>query len=419
MAYAAGEPLAPYWLTDLRLETAVVIEDDGYGHTETARRALRIEDGRIAEIAESAPDGTEQVDAGGLLGLPSLRDMHTHVDKTFLGGQWRAPKRSADIRERILEERRILPELVSHLEPRAMACLRLLSASGTTQARLHCNVDDIVGASSVHRLAEVRERARPFIDTEIVAFPQHGLQGGAIVPAMRDALSGGADIVGAIDPASAEGDVNQTLETVFSLAADFDAPIDIHLHDPGTLGVYEIERIAAFTHEAGWNGRVTISHAYCLAAVDAETVRRVSDRLAAAQIDITTAPLLGAFLPVPMLLEAGVNVSVGSDSLMDHWEPWGRGDMLEKVDWIAQRFGWIDERALADALTLAIGGGRRYDAGGAALWPAIGDTADIMLVDASCSAEAVARRSPRPRVFRLGREVSHDFHPPTTTKEHK
>ena len=402
-----GARAESYWVDNIVIESAVVERGGDGGRSETARGAVRVEEGRLAAVVAdgAAPgDAGEVVDGGGLLLMPSLRDMHIHLDKTYYGGPWRAPTTWRGVSARIEEEARLLPELAAHLEDRARALIDLLVSHGTTRVRAHCNVDHIVGATSVARLADVlRQDGR--VAWEIVAFPQHGMRGGTVKPLMAEALRQGASVVGGLDPAGAEGDVEGVLDDLFDLAAEHDAEVDIHLHDGGDVGADEIGRIADRTGAAGWHGRVTISHAYALAELDADTARRLAVRLAEAGVAIATTVPLGETIPIPLLDEAGVEVVVGSDSIMDHWSPFGTGDMLEKAGILAERFGLVEQRRLADALRFAAGPPAALDAVGRRSWPAVGAEASFILADASCVAEAVARRAPRERVFHAGREV--------------
>lgn len=102
----------------------------------------------------------------------------------------------------------------------------------------------------------------------------------------------GCDVIGGPAPAGFDGNIEGHLNVVFDIAERHDARIDIHLHDPGTLGAFEIGRIADHTRALGMEGRVTISHAYCLGDLPLDQVRRVADILAG------RASLLSPMLPV-------------------------------------------------------------------------------------------------------------------------
>ena len=251
-----------YWLDNVLVEAAIVDTDEG-ATTQTRRAAVRVDGGEFAEIRVDVPapgDGSLVVDADGLLILPALRDTHVHLDKTFYGGPWRAPIPG---RHWLAEEVRLLPEMSGDIPVRSNAILDLLVSHGTARVVAHCNVDHVVGTRNVERVGEV-VRHRNDVTVEVVAYPQHGLQNGRIVPLLAQALDAGATVIGGLDPALVEGDIEKTLDTIFGLAVAHDVGIDLHLHDAGTLGLFELDRVIARTVEAGWQGRVHLEQRGCL-----------------------------------------------------------------------------------------------------------------------------------------------------------
>lgn len=397
-------PLPSYWLDDVTLETAIIDTDEG-AWTHTDRAAIRIENGIVAQVwvgAAAPRDGSDRVAGEGLLILPSLRDTHIHLDKTFYGGPWRAPIPG---RHWLAEEERLLPEMSANIPIRANAILDLLVSHGTTEVVAHCNVDHVVGTCNVERVLEV-VRNRRDVSTEVVAYPQHGLRGGVVTALLAAALRAGATVVGGLDPARVGGDIERALDTIFGLAVEHDVGVDLHLHDAGTLGLFELDRVITRTVEAGWQGRVRLSNACALGNADAGVVRALAERLAGNRIAVgTTMSVGGSVLPVPLLFDAGVDVSLGSDSITDILTPFGQGDILEQVWMLAQRFGWSDERRLAQSLLFGAGEPARWTGAGRRRWPAVGDRADFVLVRAGCTAQAVARRVRRERVFHRGQQT--------------
>ncbi len=393
-----------YWLDNVLVEAAIVDTDEG-ATTQTRRAAVRVDGGEFAEIRVDVPapgDGSLVVDADGLLILPALRDTHVHLDKTFYGGPWRAPIPG---RHWLAEEVRLLPEMSGDIPVRSNAILDLLVSHGTARVVAHCNVDHVVGTRNVERVGEV-VRHRNDVTVEVVAYPQHGLQNGRIVPLLAQALDAGATVIGGLDPALVEGDIEKTLDTIFGLAVAHDVGIDLHLHDAGTLGLFELDRVIARTVEAGWQGRVHLSNAGALGNADQRTASALAARLAESRIGVsTTMSVGGSVIPVPLLFDAGVDVSLGSDSITDILTPFGQGDILEQVWMLAQRFGWSDERRLAQSLVFGAGEPARWTDDGHRPWPAVGDGASFMLVRATCTAEAVARRGRREQVFHRGRRT--------------
>lgn len=103
---------------------------------------------------------------------------------------------------------------------------------------------------------------------QLVAFPQNGiLKSQSTTQLLDEAIGIGADLVVGLDPATFNRDVEKHLDVVFGVAQKRSVDVDIHLHDPGTLGVFEIEQIAARTQALGMQGHVAVSHAYSLGDV--------------------------------------------------------------------------------------------------------------------------------------------------------
>lgn len=133
---------------------------------------------------------------------------------------------------------------------------------------------------------------------------------------MRQALRQGATLVGGVDPARIDNDIEASLHTM-DLAVEADAGIDLHLHDPGPLGIFTIERLAAMVEDAGWQGRVTLSHAYCSGDVSNAEAVRIADKLAALDIElISSVPIGSSMPPVDLMQTHGVRVALGSDNIL-------------------------------------------------------------------------------------------------------
>ncbi|GAB6926531.1 amidohydrolase family protein [Paenibacillus sp. JCM 10914] len=404
-----NQSLFSYWLLNVRLETSYRFDDGIVTGTETGLFHVRIENGVFAEIraADDAPDTTLPTrDAQGDLLLPSLRDMHIHLDKTYYGGPWKAPVRMSNgIFSRIEEEQKLLPQLLPTAKQRAEGLMELLIRYGSTHIRAHCNVDPVIGLQNLEATLQVVEAYREKAYVELVAFPQHGLLRSQSVSLVREALRNGATIVGGLDPATVDENMEKSLNATMELAVEGNAGIDIHLHEPSHIGLNTVKRLADLTEEAGWQGRVALSHAFTFADVSSSEVEEVAARLAHLGISVVSSLSLSRTIPIPQLQRLGVNVSLGQDSITDHWSPFGNGDNLDKVGTLAERFNLWDERSLGQTLGYVTGGITPLDPDGQYAWPQVGDAANALLVKASCSAEAVARRSQRSVVLYKGTPV--------------
>lgn len=398
-----------YYLDNVLLETGFHYQEGEVVATRTALHCLEINNGKIVAVRANAvrPDASlTRVDAEGKLLLPAMRDMHIHLDKTFYGGPWRVQSRPAGttIKQMIALEHRLLPELAPHTQERAGKLIDLLQSKGSSVARSHCNIEPVSGLKNLENLMAVLERRRSGFTCEIVAFPQHGLLLSKSEPLMREAMQAGAHYVGGLDPTSVDGNMEKSLDTMFQIAVDYGKGVDIHLHETSPAGVaainYMIDRVEKTPQ---LKGKVTISHAFSLATLTPQQVEETAQRLAAQQISIaSTVPIGTLHMPLKQLQDNGVFVMTGTDSVIDHWSPYGLGDMLEKANLYAQLYVRPGELALSRALAIATGNRLPLNDKGERVWPVEQDEASFVLVDASCSAEAVARISPRTATFHQG-----------------
>lgn len=349
------------------------------------------------------------VDGRGQMVLPALVESHVHLDKTLWGTAWRPNSAGPTREDRIRNEQSVLPTLDVAMARRAGPLIEHCITRGSLYFRSHVDVQTAFGRKHVEAMLAVREKYRHVIDLQLVAFPQGGL---LVVPGtmqlMREALELGVDVVGGIDPAAIDRDPIRHLEAIFGLAQEFDRGVDIHLHDPGDLGRWEIERIADFTQASGLQGRVVISHAYALGAFGHSTLQPLVDRLAELGISIMTcAPAHVTVPPVTMLRSCGVNVCSGSDGIRDTWSPMGNGDMLERAWLLAQRFGWSKDAELEAAFDIvAYGGARALGIQGYGL--DVGNMANLVLLPAENLAAAVVERCPQRTVISRGSIVARD-----------
>ena len=375
------------------------------------RRAdVRIAGGRIAAIDDAQATssvGAEAIDLGGALLVPGMVDGHIHLDKTLLGLPFQPHRPGDTVAERIAREKELRRELRYTVEDRAKHLIDQIVAYGTTALRSHVDVDSEVGLSGLHALLRVRETARDLVDIQIVAFPQSGILADPGVKDLLDqAICDGADLVGGLDPAGIDDDVTGHLEAIFGIAERRGVGLDIHLHDPGPLGCFELRQIAARTLANGLEGRVAVSHAFALGAVDDTEFGRTAEALARADVAImTNGPGPVPMPPVKRLVAASVRVFAGSDNIRDAWSPYGDGDMLARAMLIGYRQGF-----LADAdvrLAFALGNSRGAQVlGRADHGLRVGAAADLVAIPAGSIPEAVASHPPRAMVMKRGRIVA-------------
>ncbi len=391
-------------MTDLIFENALL--PDG------TRAAIAVTGGRIEAIlaqGASRPMAGATVDFAGALVAPGFVEGHIHLDTSFWGDAWFPYKPCTDgfdVHERVAFQHENLAQ-AAPLAVRARNQLELCLAQGSTRMRSHVMIDLTVGLSHVETLLAVREDYAGLIDLQLCAFPQNGILHSPGVAEMMDAAMGmGCEVVGGLDPATFDRDVEGHLDVVFDIAERRGAPVDIHLHDHGTLGVFEIERICERTVALGMQGKVGVSHAYGLGDVDPTAQRRAAETIAAAGVAImTTAPGAHAFPPVAILREAGATVWSGCDNIRDSWSPYGDGDMLGRARMIGYRSGFNTDAQLEMAFDIVTEAGARV-LGLADYGLRPGAAADFVTLPAAHVPQAVAGAPGGREVWKNGRLIA-------------
>lgn len=371
---------------------------------------MLIRDGRIARIGPDLPtEGIAAEDGGDCIALPGLVEAHTHLDKSLWGMGWRPHQAGPRLIDKIETERRLKRNW--NIDPeRQSARLAALSLSqGSTAIRSHVDIDTDIGLSGFEGVAVTREKYRDAVDIEIVAFPQSGLMcRPGTLELMEEALANGADVVGGLDPCGIDRDPKGQLDAVFALAERHGKPVDIHLHEPDELGAFSIEMILDRTVAHGMQGKVTVSHAFCLGMADRARARGLVERLAEARIAIAT--IATPSRPVPSaaeLREAGVTLCAGSDGIRDTWGPYGNADMLERAMLLGLRNNFRTDTDVEHALwCCSYGGAKVMELPDYGLEE--GCAADLVLVEAETVAHAVAAHPPRRLVVKRGLVVARD-----------
>lgn len=372
--------------------------------------SIAVTEGRIDAIGPAHPEGAaETVDLGGKLVVPGFVEGHIHLDTSFYGDTWKPHKpclNGFDVHERVRFQTENLAE-AAPLRERARNQLELCISNGATAMRSHVMIDNAVGLSHFEALLDVRAEYQDLIDLQLVAFPQSGIiTNPGTAELLDEAITMGCDLIGGLDPATFDRSVDKHLDVVFGIAEKRGVDVDIHLHDFGTVGAFEIEVIAARTEALGMQGHVGVSHAYGLGDLDPAAQRKIADVIAKAGVSImTNAPGHHAFPPVAILREAGANVYSGSDNIADSWWPYGDGDMLTRAMLIGYRSGFFTDELLRLAFDVTThGGARALGLEHYGLKP--GCKADFVALAAPHVPFAVAS-VPKPRqVFKAGRLIA-------------
>lgn len=396
-----------YRLKNVRLETGFEYEGDQVVATKTELFCVEFADGKIRKVGPNLAD-SDAFDAAGWLMLPHFKDMHIHLDKTYYAENWKAIKpRTGGVKAMIALEQQILPEMLEKSTYKAGKLIELLQSHGTGFARSHVNIEPTSKLQSLKNLQLALENKKDVFGAELVAFPQHGVYYTDSVPYLKEAAQMDIDFIGGVDPYTIDGNIERVIDFTVQLALDHQKGIDIHLHEGGETGLQTVEYLIRKVNENPvLKNKTYVSHAFVLAKLDKAKQEEVAEELGAAGVGIvSTIPFGNTIMPVPLLLKHGVNVMTGNDSIVDHWNTFGTGSVLQKASLAAQLYGFNTEFGLSRILKLATAGVLPLDDKGKQQWPKAGDEASILLVDASCSAEAVSRVSPVKSLFYKGNKV--------------
>jgi len=392
---------------------------------------VAVRDGRIVEVGPALPGGAlETLEGGGMLLAPPFVDAHFHMDATLSYGLPRV-NASGTLLEGIALWGELKPLLTQDaLIERAMAYCDWAVARGLLAIRTHVDVCD-PRLLAVEALLEVRRRVAPYLDLQLVAFPQDGVlryDPSRDAPGCRDsafdllkkALDLGVDVVGGIPHFERTMEAGrESVRLLAEEAARRGLRIDMHCDETDDPMSRHVETLAAETRRLGLHGRVNGSHLTSMHSMDNYYVSKLIPLIAESGLSATANPLINITIQgrhdtypkrrgmtrVPELLAAGVPVAFGHDCVMDPWYGLGSGDMLEVAHMglhVAQMTGQQAMRQCFAAVTEVPA--RILGLQGYGLEP--GCHADFVLLQARDPIEAIRLRPPRLAVVRRGRVIA-------------
>ena len=379
---------------------------------------LAVQDGRFVEVAPGlAAPARETLDAAGLLVSPPFVDAHFHMDATLSYGLPRV-NQSGTLLEGIALWGELKPQLTHEaVVERALAYCDWAVAKGLLAIRSHVDTSD-PSMLAVDALLEVQRRVKPYLDLQLVAFPQDGvLRAPGGLANLERALDRGVDVVGGIphfERTMAEGAASVTL--LCEIAARRGKLVDMHCDESDDPLSRHVETLAFETHRLGLQGRVTGSHLTSMHSMDNYYVSKLLPLMAQAQLNVVSNPLINITLQgrhdtypkrrgmtrVPEMLAQGMTVAFGQDCVMDPWYSLGSGDMLEVASMglhVAQMTSQAAIRQCFDAVTR--NPAKIMQLEGYGLEP--GCNADFVLLQARDPIEAIRLRATRLQVVRRGK----------------
>ncbi|MCH4549827.1 amidohydrolase family protein [Rhizobium changzhiense] len=382
---------------------------------------IGIQGGKVIAVERNlAAQAGEEIDATGRLVSPPFVDPHFHMDATLSLGLPRMNV-SGTLLEGIALWGELRPIVTKEeLVDRALRYCDLAVTQGLLFIRSHVDTSD-PRLVTVEAMIEVREKVAPYIDLQLVAFPQDGYyRSPGAIDALNRALDMGVDIVGGIPHFERTmGEGTASVEALCRIAADRGLPVDMHCDETDDPLSRHIETLAAETIRFGLQGRVAGSHLTSMHSMDNYYVSKLIPLMAEAEINVIPNPLINIMLQgrhdtypkrrgmtrVRELMDAGLNVSFGHDCVMDPWYSMGSGDMLEvghMAIHVAQMAGIDDKRKIFDALTV----NSAKTMGLADYGLEKGCSADLVILQASDTLEALRLKPNRLAVIRRGKVIA-------------
>lgn len=384
---------------------------------------LAVSAGNFVEIGPRLKiTAAKEIDAGGNLVCPPFIDPHLHLDAALTAGiprhnisgshlegiqVWNAYKKA-------------YPQF-EDFKDRARRAIQWEVAQGTLYIRTHIDVCD-PELTALKYMLELREAVSGIVDIQIVAFPQNGIlcYPGA-EELMREALTLGADLVGGIPHCEwTREDGVGSIGVVYALAEKFDCMIDVHCDETDDDHSRFLEVLASQAIKRGFANRVSAGHTTAMHSYNNAYAFKLQGLLQQAGVNIIANPFDNTVLQarfdtypkrrgitrVKELLAAGINVSLGHDSIMDPWYPLGKGDMLAAAQLaihVCHMTGFEEMQQMFDTITVnsakTFGIGDSYG-----ILP--GCRADFIVLDARSVLDALRLCPARLTVVKSGRVVA-------------
>ncbi|ACR70743.1 cytosine deaminase [Edwardsiella ictaluri] len=384
---------------------------------------ITLEHGLIAAITPqpalraAQPD---ELDAQQGLVVPPFVEPHIHLDTTQTAGQpaWNQSGTLFEGIERWAERKAQLTH--DDVKQRAWQTLKWQIANGIQYVRSHVDVSD-PSLTALKAMLEVRQEVAPWVDLQLVAFPQEGIlsyPNGEDL--LEEALRLGADVVGAIPHFEFTREYGvESLHKVFALAARYGRLIDVHCDEIDDEQSRFVETVAALAHREGMGARVTASHTTAMHSYNGAYTSRLFRLLKMSQINFVANPLVNIHLQgrfddypkrrgitrVKEMLQAGINVCFGHDDVFDPWYPLGTANMLQVLHMglhVCQLMGYAQ---IDEGLAL-IGSHSARTLGLQGYGVAPGCRASLLVLPAESGFDAVRRQVPVRYSLRDGRLIA-------------
>jgi len=382
------------------------------------RQDIAIRDGRIERVGAGLDaTGHETLDVTDRLVLPGFVESHIHPDKAFIADRTQGLRAGGPTPQTLVAELK-KRFTVEDVYQRARRVVELAVRHGCTTMRAHVEVDAFVELRGVEALRRLQADVAGALDLRLIAFAQEGIFHDAVTKSLLiEALKAGLETLGGCP--YMDDDQRAHIDWFFETAQAFGVPLDFHADSADDPTLLTTDYIAEQTLARGMQGRVTLGHLCMLDVLEPAHRARVIDRVREAGIHVISLPATELHVKgradatrtwrgvtrIAELREAGINVSISTNNIVNPFTPYGHPDLLRQalVTAMAAHLGNLDQLAWLPEL-ITTNPARALGLSGYGLAP--GCHADLVVLDARDAAQAITEQAEKLYVIKGGRVVA-------------
>lgn len=374
----------------------------------------------IAKDSAGKYSDAEIVDLGGRLVCEPYVESHIHLDYVYTADIPAEETASGTLFEAIEKWSGSKHQLSKEdIKKRAYKGILTEMRNGVQYIRTHVDVTD-PEFTAFQAMLEVKEEVKDKVDIQLIAFPQEGMyayrDGDKLV---EQALKMGADVVGGIlHYEFTREDGVKSVKKAIELACRYDKLVDIHCDETDDDQSRFVEMIAAEAYFSGLKDRVTASHTCAMGSYNNAYAFKLMSKLAQSGINCISCPTENTYLQgrydnypkrrgltrIDELTAAGVNVSLGQDSISDPWYPLGNGNLMNQLDFAIHISHLMSVEQIWNALDyITVNGAKTLHLSDYGIRE--GSSASFIVIDAPNEFEAVRERAGIIRSVRKGRTI--------------
>lgn len=389
------------------------------GIVDGRRQDVAIGDGRIRRIAAAVEPaaGDEVLDVAGRLVLPGFVETHIHPDKAFIADRTEGLRAGGPTPQALVAELK-KAFTVDDIYRRARRVLELAVRHGCTAMRAHVEIDAYVALRGVEALRRLQKDFAGVLDLQLIAFAQEGIFHDAVTrDLLREGLRAGLEVLGGCP--YMDRDQRAHIDWCFDAAEAHGVPLDFHADSADDPAMLTCDYIAEQTIARGMQDRVSVGHLCLLDALEPDERRRVIERLREARVHVISLPATELHVKgradrrrtwrgvtrLGELREAGVNVAVSTNNIVNPFTPYGHPDLLRQalITAMTAHLGNLDQMAwLLELVTTSAARAIGLTDHGLAE----GCRADLVVLDAPDPATAITEQAEKLLVIKAGRVVA-------------